>query len=100
MPQKVPVQIWAHARRAGASDRARRRDRRIDTAVDHRPIDRVHAARAFIERGDGRMVPGDRATGVGAGSKPAPARRLVFAPKGNRADGVAICGGGRTLSMA
>lgn len=54
----------------------------------HRARGRAHGARGSR---DGRR------RRVKAGSRPP---SVVFAPKGNRADGVAICGGGRTLSMA
>lgn len=58
MPQKVPVQIWADARRAGARSRATTAPD-ADTAVDNRRDDCIDRARQLVERGDGPMGPGN-----------------------------------------
>ena len=80
MPQKVPVQIWADARRAGARSRATTAPD-ADTAVDNRRDDCIDRARQLVERGDGPMGPGNPLGGRRRRVKGAPARHPVFAPR-------------------
>lgn len=90
MPQKVPVQIWADARRAGARSRATTAPD-AGTAVDTRRDDCIDCARQLVERGDGPMGPGNPLGGRRRRVKGTPARHPVFAPRG------ASAGRGRDL---
>ena len=99
MPQKVPVQIWADARRAGARSRATTAPD-ADTAVDNRRDDCIDRARQLVERGDGPMGPGNPLGGRRRRVKGAPPATPFSRRGGHRRDGAAICARGRTLSMA